>query len=106
MQRSLSVTITSIRLRLMGERASRCLRFETWRKRFSAADFARSPIATTHRFLHRCYAHRYPQAVRDLSQPRAGVLPRRWEGKSLPPIRTLVRSGPRSVRSTSGDTLA
>lgn len=28
-----------------------------------------SPRAFTHRFLHRCYAHGYPQGVRDFSQP-------------------------------------
>lgn len=44
-----------------------------------------SPIDTTHRFFHRCYAHSYPQTVGDLSQARAAALDRERRTRPSPP---------------------
>ncbi|MDP9980839.1 hypothetical protein J2W14_000215 [Pseudarthrobacter oxydans] len=69
-------------LRRNSGRSARCLRIETECRVFGAASPKGSPSATTHRFLHRCYAHSYPQTVRDLSQGRSAFLQR---GKRVSP---------------------
>ena len=74
MPRDRSAAISLLGLGPKGGRSCRCLRIETESRAFDASGPKGSPIATAHRFLHRCYAHSYPQTVRDLSQARSAVL--------------------------------